>query len=562
MTPRAEEYPSVGATLDGLSFRIKLGLTISASLLGIALVTSLASSYVHYEALNRSIKTRLSSVAEVCAELIDPRLHERLRTAKDMQDPEYLRLIHRLNAILRTEPGLKYIYTMRPADGTPTSHDFTFVLDGGSAAHPPGASSPDFSGIGSRYTTLPDWAKRVLITGKPAVDDAPVLDKWGWTLSGYAPLFNDQGRPIAVVGVDMSADELAHAMSDVYRVSAMMFAFALVLGLVLSVVLSRRIMQPVEVLYDATRRIAGGDLSQPIRHERRDEFGVVMTTFNEMMDHLKQAQQEIAEQAYTQSQLQLAAAVQARLFRWEPVGDPRVELGHYVRTADDTGGDWAHYHLSQGRRLYVLCGDVTGHGVASAMVAAAVAGGFECLKAKLAVGDHAGQLARVMESFDAIVHAAGQGEFPMTMFAMVLDLETGEIEYVSAAHPAARVISPRASGSSVRNLITWGNFLGFEAPQTFTVHHSRIEPGDTVVVFSDGLIERRNSDGKIYGGRRLDRFLRGLPAASPEDLCDAVLADTRHYAQTDEIDDDVSLVVVKYCGAQPAAKHDERQTAS
>lgn len=535
-----------------LSFRAKLVLAFSISL-GLALAMfMLVSSYWHLKYLEESVKARLRAVAVSAAALVDVQAHEELRSKDDMADPRYGTMIRRLNAILRGEPSLKYIYTLRPVvNTTPTGkkkRGYQFVLDGGSAGTALDPSNPEFSKIGDAYEKLPPAARKVFKTLAPQVDLEPVEDKWGVTLSGYAPLIDAKGRVVGLLGVDMTLEELQGSISVVYVIAATGFLAAVLLGWLMAYLVSNMVMEPIDQLYHATKRIVDGDLKTPIVYSRRDDFSQVLGTFNRMMISIEKAQDLAAQRAHDKAQLEMAATVQDQLFRWPAQKSDKVKVHYFARTAETTGGDWAHFHLSQGRYLYMLCADVVGHGVASAMVAAAVAGCFETLKGEIDAAPRPLEPLSIMDHMQRVVTAASRGQFPMTAFILVADLDTGELQYSGAAHPAARIVRrvPDEGGGPPRKVVTSltmrADYLGDPVLQNYTQRSARIQPGDLLVLFTDGLIERRNEAGETYGTRRLDRILRRA-VGGPEQLITHITSDVHGFVGHEAIEDDVSIMV-------------------
>jgi serine phosphatase RsbU (regulator of sigma subunit) len=219
----------------------------------------------------------------------------------------------------------------------------------------------------------------------------------------------------------------------------------------------------------------------------------------------------------------------------------------------------------------MLSGDVVGHGVASAMVSAAVAGCFEGIKLDIdagvktpAVGSYGSTLARrgavfgvgdLLRHMHKVVLSAGHGSFPMTMFALVLDLETGLAEYACCGHPAARVVrlgpgssSAAGRGNTVRLLRGRSGFIGFDGELSLDIRTERLRPGDAIVLYSDGLIKRRDPTGRIYGSGRLDRLLREYSASEAEALGASLIGDVTSFARGCEARDDVSLMVAQFNG--------------
>lgn len=243
-----------------------------------------------------------------------------------------------------------------------------------------------------------------------------------------------------------------------------------------------------------------------------------------------EARDEAAEQ------VELAAELQRRLV---PPGDRlqlgRLEVASRYLPASQCGGDWwAGYALDRGRALVVL-GDVTGHGLPSALVAAAAKGACDA-----AVGEDV-EPRMLLEAIDGAVRRVGAGRFHMTCVATLLDPQAGAVHLANAGHNTPYV----CRGRRLEALIARGNPLGAGSSPSVGASSSSLGPGDVLVWYTDGLIERRNRSAELFGDRRFQRLLRRalpeMPAAS--ELCERLLDATERFADGQEADDDVTLIV-------------------
>jgi serine phosphatase RsbU (regulator of sigma subunit) len=198
------------------------------------------------------------------------------------------------------------------------------------------------------------------------------------------------------------------------------------------------------------------------------------------------------------------------------------------RPATRCAGDfWGVYPLGDGRVLIAI-GDVTGHGVASAMVTAAALGACDVCARRVRVPgptrdrarDPAVELGELIAALDTVVRRVGGGELAMTCFATILDAGSRTAFYVSCGHTApyvCRIASDpetsdgkRGATIDLQALVGRGNPLGAGVPSTPRVHERTLAAGDVVVWYTDGVIEAQDPAGKAYGDRRLQQLLRRL----------------------------------------------------
>src|SRR5206468_10028919 len=122
----------------------------------------------------------------------------------------------------------------------------------------------------------------------------------------------------------------------------------------------------------------------------------------------------------------------------------------------------------------------------------------------------------------------------------------GRIRYVNAGHCAPLVIS---TNGAMRCLETTGVPLGLLPDVTFPTSETELEPGDKVVIYSDGISEARGPASDFYGVERLRRVVKLNASCNWEQLHDAILDDVRAFTQDTPQADDITLVVMEWRGS-------------
>jgi serine phosphatase RsbU (regulator of sigma subunit)/GAF domain-containing protein/anti-sigma regulatory factor (Ser/Thr protein kinase) len=177
------------------------------------------------------------------------------------------------------------------------------------------------------------------------------------------------------------------------------------------------------------------------------------------------------------------------------------------------GGDWYDVIPLPDRRVALVVGDIVGHGV----VAAAAMGQVRSATRALAVREGA---VGVLEALDAYVTTTGQGNLS-SMAVVVLDPETGAVEYAIAGHPPPLLRTPDGSVTFVED--ARGPLLGIAPPGVRRSVRRVIPPGSTIVLYTDGLVERRGESIDV-GLARLATAVSSTPQEMhPEGLCDRLL---------------------------------------
>ncbi|HUS30971.1 MAG TPA: SpoIIE family protein phosphatase, partial [Kofleriaceae bacterium] len=264
----------------------------------------------------------------------------------------------------------------------------------------------------------------------------------------------------------------------------------------------------------------------------------------EALVHARMAQRA-AQRAQIAREVELAATVQAQLL---PGPGPHVHgditvIGSWLPAARCAGDFWCVYPIGE-KRVLVAIGDVTGHGVPSAMVTAGASAAVDvCVRkyqAQLALPD-------LIAALDAAVRRVGGGQLNMTCFAAILDPDALEIRFVSCGHTTPYLV--RADGEiELQALVGRGNPLGGSSSSLPKVLQKPMRAGDLVVWYTDGVIEAQDSVGEPFGDRRLQRMLRRLERQSlnPPGVHHLVYAGVAAHRGGKPRGDDETLVVAQW----------------
>lgn len=175
--------------------------------------------------------------------------------------------------------------------------------------------------------------------------------------------------------------------------------------------------------------------------------------------------------------------------------DLSYEIAHLFKPAENTGGDWLTTIFDQNHRwLYLCLGDVTGHGVPAALVTAAVAGAATSTVARSmrVTTELQVSVTEMMRAMNAAV-AATRGEHLqlMTMVVIGIDLETGLTHYCNAGHHPILWVS-----SETKVILESADPLGYSDTPLFGSRTFQLQAGDRLLLYSDGLIENLDVNGK------------------------------------------------------------------
>jgi len=213
-----------------------------------------------------------------------------------------------------------------------------------------------------------------------------------------------------------------------------------------------------------------------------------------------------------------------------------LELGAVYESSArvDVGGDVYDYLRLADGRLAVVLGDVTGHGIEATADMAMAKFVFRSL-----AREHPEPADFLASANDVVVGEIAAAKF-ITMAYLVVDGKTGEVACACAGHPPPRLVG---ADGSVRPLAATGLALGIEPGQRYDEARTLLGEGESVVLFTDGVVEARRGR-ELYGTERLDESLARGAGLSADELALAVVGDCRSFAGG-ELGDDCAVVVIK-----------------
>lgn len=324
----------------------------------------------------------------------------------------------------------------------------------------------------------------------------------------------------------------------------------LALGALFAMIQGLRLAQPIRAMTTQARRIASGDMNERVVVGRSDELGVLARSFNDMADQIATLLGAEATKLSLERELSLARKLQQAMLpstALDTHGHFRV-IGHCA-PASSCGGDWWVYRKLSRDRLLLVLGDATGHGLHSAMIAAVGRGAVEALGSvneELLTPEHA------LRSIHAAICNLGDHDVRMTCFAAVLDAPTGILHYANAAQNFPYVLrtNDRRLVESVSVITSSSTPLGDRGSEPTILRGSRrMRPGDVLVMFTDGLVERTSPTGRLFGERRLRGTLVGQSVTDDAALValrDHVVGTVETFADGTTADDDTTLVICHY----------------
>lgn len=250
---------------------------------------------------------------------------------------------------------------------------------------------------------------------------------------------------------------------------------------------------------------------------------------------LKMAESDRLRQE-AERELELASAVQRQLLPAEPPMVQPFDVAARSRPAGRLSGDFYDWFEIEPGKFLLCIADVTGHGAASAMI------GAESRAYLRAAAREQTTLVEILRTMESMVDFDLKAGTFLTLALISLELDQGRIRLLSAGHGPILKLS---DGGEVVLLETQLPPLGV-APTPEHVRPSEIflTPGDFIVLFSDGIMDRTNPDGEDFGQKRIEHALSAAFPENSADVVDLLFRESELFASGSSPPDDSSVLVV------------------
>jgi sigma-B regulation protein RsbU (phosphoserine phosphatase) len=246
------------------------------------------------------------------------------------------------------------------------------------------------------------------------------------------------------------------------------------------------------------------------------------------------------EKGRMERELQMAREVQSSLLPHETPQVPGWEFAARWKPAREVAGDYYDFIPGQGGELGLVIGDVSDKGLHSALFMAVTR---SIVRASVS---HAPAPVEGIANANRLVYGDSAGGMFVTLFYVLLRPETGEVTYVNAGHNPPLLCRQNSAGQEpLTELMPTGTALGILEDFPFEQRAVRLESGDCMVLYTDGVTDAIRGDGERFGMERLRQVvLQNLPSSATE-IVTAVEAAVGEFADSAAQFDDMAIVVAK-----------------
>jgi sigma-B regulation protein RsbU (phosphoserine phosphatase) len=313
---------------------------------------------------------------------------------------------------------------------------------------------------------------------------------------------------------------------------------AVMLSVIVAWLMARRVSRPVVGMINFMHRVGAGELDLSANFAGSGEFRRLSEALNRMIADLR-------DRLRLRHSLNVAMEVQQRLLPSSAPNVPGLDIAGHSTYCDETGGDYYDFMVIESPkpgRLFIVVGDVMGHGVAAALVMAGV---------RAVLRDRAGDpgtLAELLTRLNRFIEGDLGGTRFMTMFTCVIDLPARTMRWASAGHDPAILYDPATDHFVDSSASGVGLPLGIQSDGGYEESTIALTPGMILLIGTDGIWEQHNEADEMFGKQRLCKIIQESASAAAEDTAERISEAVKDFRGQAPQGDDVTMVVVRVEG--------------
>ncbi len=357
----------------------------------------------------------------------------------------------------------------------------------------------------------------------------------------YAPL-SSTGWSFGVIFPEAElTDELIQFLKQMMRI----FGYSILALLLATILITRKLTNPIIRLLEATRKIGQGDFNEKIPLKKsRNEIAQLSNSFSVMQDELRSyilnLQQTTIAKEKIESELNIAHVIQMGMLPVSFPDRPDMDLFALLESAKAVGGDLYDFFFLDQDHLVIAIGDVSGKGVPAAMFMTIVR-----------------TLFRSNISLDIPIHDAvhqinidlcrdNPNQMFVTFWAGIINLKSGEIRFCNAGHNNPLIIREKGEAETVQQV--HGIPLGINGTSMFTTQRLNLSRGETLFLYTDGVTEAMNTMEAFFGEKKLIQTLAYPGRLDARGIGDHLMQKIKSFAAGAEQADDITILVLTYKG--------------
>ena len=377
----------------------------------------------------------------------------------------------------------------------------------------------------------------------------------GVLCTSFEPVYDSEGDPVAVIGVDVSMESLRQKH---LHFALMSILNALIVSLVAAAsgvfFMQRNVTEPINKLCTETRKFTEKkgqytstdiiDLHFNSHDEIEDLYHEIRSMERRVVRYLEHLVKVTGEKARSRTELSIAAQIQSDILpsKFPAFPDRAQDFDLYASMdpAREVGGDFYDFFLVDDDHLALIIADVSGKGIPAAMFMAIVK---SLLKNNVAstVGAAPSEIIAILNNR---ICASNQSGMFVSVWLGILEISTGILTACNAGHEYPVLCRNGKSFEVIKD--KHGLVMAAMEDVPYTDYKITLEPGDRLFVYTDGVVEATNSRTELFGMGRMIEALNRDPEACPRELIEEVSATVDEFVGNAPQFDDITMLAVTY----------------
>ncbi len=299
------------------------------------------------------------------------------------------------------------------------------------------------------------------------------------------------------------------------------------------------VVRPLNAVLNEMQCLIAGKPYKKIFTTRIDEIGILAHFFNSVTKGFGEVSYDIKDRERMIDELKLAAQLQRDTLPLKSPGVKGLQLVAKNKPATELGGDIFNFVTSKSK-TYIYIGDVTGHGVAAGLIMTMATSLINVF------ADIYGSAYEILVNVNRYIKRHVKKAMFLTMVMLSWDEEKGKLSFVGAGHE--HILVYRMATGECEAIVSGGVALGMVPDNSKLIKEQEltVNEGDFVILYSDGIVEARNTSEELYGLERLKKsVIEYAPQYSAEGLNYHIAQDVSAFNHGHIQDDDMSLIVIK-----------------
>lgn len=416
------------------------------------------------------------------------------------------------------------------------THDFVIFTEDGTPLH---QSSPGISVTKEDVMNGIKAMTNMDFTGKQYYT---TVDEENYEISFYVP-FKVHLIEDSILFLKIKMQEIGHRLSNLYKLIVFIIVVIGVFHGVFAFMLFRFFISPIQNLYKKSIEISNGNYDARADIKQKDEIGALGNAFNSMAASIQEKITTLQRQnQIMEYELDLASGVQKIIYP-KFKKNTRFNFSVYHKASGKVSGDYYDVFKIRESEFGFLILDVTGHGVPAALYTMIAKEMFRRQALKYPVPSDLFKNVNA-EIFDILDTSESDGSTFFSAFYFTINKDN-IISYCNAGHNQPYLI--KVKEKMIHKLDTNGFLIGIskDSDGVYETKKEKVEKGDKIILFTDGIIEPRNENSEQYGTKRLIKAIASNFENTSDKILKSIINDLGRFTDINRLPDDATIFIIE-----------------